>query len=32
MHSGYANVGKKNHFLVKRICLALWLGGGVGLS
>ncbi len=32
VHSGYANVGKKKHFLAKRICPALWLGGGVGLS
>ncbi len=29
VHLGYANVGKKNHFLAKCICLELWLGGGV---
>ncbi len=27
VHSGYANVGKKKHFLAKHICPALWLGG-----
>ncbi len=31
-HSGYANAGKKTHFLAKRIWPALWLGGGIGLN
>ncbi len=31
MHLGHAML-VRNHFLAKRICSALWLGCGVGLS